>query len=409
MKINKTINNYFIILFSIIPISIMIGPSISLINFLIIDFSFLLLLFYLKDFSFFKSKPIKYLLLLYLYLILNSLISVDQSIGMARNFGFVRIIIFFVALNFFFKDKIFYQKVFIFWSTIILIVLIDVFIETILGRNIFGFGSSHGRRIVSFFKDEPVVGGFLNAFYLILIGFLYMKFQYKKNFYLISIISIIFFITIFLTGERSNTIKAFLGIALFYSIFDKYEFKQKLILVIISSIIMFSVVSNSDWFKARYVNQIKVSLTTNQLYFDLYKSGYQVFKKNYLFGVGNKNYRVVTCNSENLKNRDKDFICTTHPHQIYFEFLSEHGLIGSFFILFIFYKLIFSKISIVFKSRNYVQIGSLIYILLLFTPLLPSGAFFSNYSLSLLIINLGIFYAINEKFNIFSNPEKYKN
>ena len=236
-----------------------------------------------------------------------------------------------------------------------------------------------------------------------------MKFQYKKNFYLISIISIIFFITIFLTGERSNTIKAFLGIALFYSIFDKYEFKQKLILVIISSIIMFSVVSNSGWFKARYVNQIKVSLTTNQLYFDLYKSGYQVFKKNYLFGVGNKNYRVVTCNSENLKNRDKDFICTTHPHQIYFEFLSEHGLIGSLFILFIFYKLIFSKISIVFKSRNYVQIGSLIYILLLFTPLLPSGAFFSNYSLSLLIINLGIFYAINEKFNIFSNPEKYKN
>ena len=43
------------------------------------------------------------------------------------------------------------------------------------GKNIFGYGSEYGRRVLSFFKDEPIVGGFLNAFYLTLIGFWHLK------------------------------------------------------------------------------------------------------------------------------------------------------------------------------------------------------------------------------------------
>ena len=36
-----------------------------------------------------------------------------------------------------------------------------------------------------------------------------------------------------------------------------------------------------------------------------------------------------------------DYVCMTHPHQIYFELLSEHGLIGSIIILSIFTTIIF--------------------------------------------------------------------
>ena len=56
MMTNKGLNNYFLILFSLMPISIIIGSSISLINVLLIDLSFLFLLIYLKDFSFLKTK-----------------------------------------------------------------------------------------------------------------------------------------------------------------------------------------------------------------------------------------------------------------------------------------------------------------------------------------------------------------
>ena len=63
--VGKFINNYFITLFSLIPISIILGSTVSLINILLIDISFLFLIFYIREFSFLKNKAVKYLFLLY--------------------------------------------------------------------------------------------------------------------------------------------------------------------------------------------------------------------------------------------------------------------------------------------------------------------------------------------------------
>ena len=59
------------------------------------------------------------------------------------------------------------------------------------------------------------------------------------------------------------------------------------------------------------------------MYTALYKSSFNVFKDYPIFGVGNKNYRLETC-KEITKSY---YYCETHPHQIYFEFLAEHGLL----------------------------------------------------------------------------------
>ena len=112
MNLNKIINNYFLILFSIIPISIIVGPSVSLINILLIDICFIILIFIKRDFSFQNKEPLIYLIILYIYLIFNSYISIDPQIGFSRNFGFFRIIVLFIAINYFFKEKIFQNKVF---------------------------------------------------------------------------------------------------------------------------------------------------------------------------------------------------------------------------------------------------------------------------------------------------------
>ena len=146
----------------------------------------------------------------------------------------------------------------------------------------------------------------------------------------------------------------------------------------------------------RYFNQS--SNIKNTIYFQLYESGFEVFKNNKLFGVGNKNYRITTCNEKKKNNK---YICTTHPHQIYFEFLSEHGLIGTMILLVIFYKLIFSKILSTIREKNYIKIGSLIYLILVFTPIIPSGAFFTDFVLTLFAINLAIFYSSDKQLNIF--------
>ena len=101
------------------------------------------------------------------------------------------------------------------------------------------------------------------------------------------------------------------------------------------------------------------------------------------------------------------YVCQTHPHQIYLEILSEHGLVGLILIFYILYKLIFSRIKEILSGSNYIQ-KSLIYMLLNFLPVLPSGAFFGDFLITLFLINLGIFFASDLKTNVF-NYKNYRN
>lgn len=407
--ISKISYNYFLILYSIIPISFLFGPSISLINILVIDLSFILLILYKKNFSFLKSKPIKLLFLLYIYLIFNSFISLNSDLGFYRNLGFVRLIILFISINYFFNEKNFFNKVFLIWSCVFFLISFDVYLEGITGKNILGYGSEigkhkYGQRIVSFFIDEPIVGGFINAFLLIIVGFFSDKLNLKyKNLILFS--SFIFILAILITGERSNTLKAIFALIFFLLVVRNFSIKSKINSIILLSLIITISILNSDFLKLRFLTQIKNSLNYEKnIYFQLQKSGFEVFKNYKIFGVGNKNYRFETCNNNsNLKN--VNYICTTHPHQTYLEFLSEHGIFGTTVILLIFYLLIFSKFKLFFKSYKNIQLGTFIYLLFAFSPFLPSGSFFSDYSITLFFINMSIFYASSAELNIFDNSK----
>ena len=156
---------------SFIPLSIIIGPSISLINIILINLSILLLLFKSKNFTFVSNFSFKLILFLYFYLIFNSLISIDPLAGIKRNLGFIRYILLFILLNyyfFYFKKKNFLNI----WTLILCIFIIDVFIEFFNGSNILGWGAKevdgiiqpHAERIVGLFKDEPIAGSFMSGF-----------------------------------------------------------------------------------------------------------------------------------------------------------------------------------------------------------------------------------------------------
>lgn len=399
-------NNYFLILISLLPFSILAGPAISLSLIILLDISFLF--FFLKQTKEYKilfNNDLKFLILLFAYLIFNSLISLDISSSLLRNLGFLRIIILFVAINYFFLDDSFQKKVMKIWMITIGIVIFDVFYEFSFEKNILGYTSDNGNRLVSFFKDELIVGGFLNAFYLMIIGFL-LNYSKEKNKYKILVFSLIFLLAIFLTGERSNSLKALLGVITFIILLPIFDFKKKLLIFISIVILITSALFYSPTMKTRFVHQIKHILSNKDIsYSQIYLSGYQVFLNNPIFGVGNKNYRVETCHykdtKKNLNKKTDLYICETHPHQIYLEFLTEHGIVGSIILLFILFKLIFSKIKLIISNRNYLQLGSFIYLILVFLPILPSGAFFGDYSLTVFSLNLSLLYAVNKKTNIF--------
>ena len=402
----------YLFLISILPISIIVGPSISLLNILLIVIVFLVNL--KLDKIKLENQFLIYLLLtLYVYLIFNSFISIDYKEGIFRNLGFIRFIILFIAINFFFTISKNNFKFINFWSVVILIVVFDSFIEFSFGKNLLGYGDDlYVDRIVSFFKDEPIVGSYLLGFNFIIVGYFFEKF-YKQNLKLKLVLFLILFILvgcILITGERSNGIKAIIGLAIFLFLNNKISTKIKISIFLFSLIFVGLIISNSNYLKVRYGQQLFSQLfdnsqrdqfIENNLYLKLYKSGFAIFKDNPIFGVGNKNYRVITTKNLDTKINDK-YVLNTHPHQIYIELLSEHGLVGSIILLSIFFYLIFKNLKIIILSRNSIQLGCFTYLIINFLPILPSGSFFNDFSSTLFWINLSIMYACNKKTNIFT-------
>ena len=169
----ESYNEKFIIfLFSFLPISLILGNSAINSNIIIIDLFFLLTCYRQKQWSWIGNKYFYFFISIWIYLVINSLISQNliggfditrkeiiypQKESIVRSVGFIRFIIFLFAVQyFFFNSKKIFNQIFLYWSIIIFVVLIDVAFERIFGFNLLGFESPSPRRVVSFFKDELV-------------------------------------------------------------------------------------------------------------------------------------------------------------------------------------------------------------------------------------------------------------
>ncbi len=420
MKNTKNINkNIPTILLSVLPISIIVGASFSLVNIVLFSTFFIIIYFSKNDIKIIDFKPVLLLFILYLYLILNSLISVDITSGIYRNFGFIRFIIFFLMVNYIFFINEKNSTILKVWSTIFFIVLVDVYIERFTGSNIFGFGKleingvpqPYANRVISFFRTEPIAGAFLCGFCFIIMGYVLNYLKFKKIFKILGFLIILSCLFgIILTGERSNSLKALIGFTVFISIVDYVNLRSKITILLSILVIFLLTINLSSYIKLRYIDQFYNEIKTkdqrkkffeSNLYIRLYKSGFHVFKNNPWFGVGNKNYRIETCDKKkNFIN--KEYICLTHPHQVYIEMLSEHGIVGTIIILSIIFYLMFRIIRKIIVSRNFIQAGCFAYLLINFIPILPSGSFFNNFNITLFMINFSLIYAVNKETNIFS-------
>ena len=287
----KKIKYIYALLLSFIPISIIVGPAISLMNILLISLTAIFLIVSSKKIYFLKNTEILALTIIFVYLLFNTYISLDYNYSLTRNFGFLRFILLFIAINYFFYKIKNTNIIFKFWTIIIFTIIVDSYVEFIFGQNILGFGnekSVHIGRIVSFFKDEPIVGGFLNGFFFLLLGYLFMYEYLKKYNYLIYFLIVtLFLICIFITGERSNTIKAIIGLSIFFFLNQEFKLKHKLFLIISFFIVAFILISNSTYLKSRYIDNIispiikadtREKFLQENIYFKHYRSGYAVFK-----------------------------------------------------------------------------------------------------------------------------------
>ena len=111
-----------------------------------------------------------------------------------------------------------------------------------------------------------------------------------------------------------------------------------------------------------------------------YKLAYKLFLNQPIFGAGPKGFRYY-CRS--VKYDPKVGVCSTHPHNIVIQILSETGILG---FIFYFSGLLFLIIKILscankaklLKDKNCFLIISIGLFVNLF-PLVPGGNFFNNW------------------------------
>jgi len=122
------------------------------------------------------------------------------------------------------------------------------------------------------------------------------------------------------------------------------------------------------------------------------KLAFKLFNESKIFGAGPKGFRYY-CRTVNY---DSDVgICSTHPHNITIQIITELGLIGLMFyifagcfVLYNFFKLLINKkYTDQYLSFYAITLGLIINLF----PLIPGGNFFNNWISLFLYYNIGFY------------------
>lgn len=395
-QIKKIEYNTILYLFSLLPISLIVGTAIVNTHVLLISIYFIFHIFKKKKLEFLRNKIFFIFILIWSLLILNSLFIANTYESLIRSFGFIRFIILIFAFKYFFEnlDETFREKVLKTWFIIFCVVTIDIFIEFFYGSNIFGFKALYPGRIASFTGDELVIGNYYFGFVLFALSFCY-KYNFKNYKIFFYIALLIFITTSFLIGERSNFVKVFLISLLFIFLIDKKYYIKKIFVILIFLTISTTITLNNEFFKSRFLNEIIIPFNEKGLskFINDTKHGQHfliaknIFKENKIFGIGLKNFRNE---SKLIKYHSDETIAegsTTHPHQIHYEFLSETGLIGyCIFSIFFIISILFGLKSY-FTNKDPLLLSSTLFIFATAMPLIPSGSFFTSFGATIFWIN----------------------
>ena len=348
--------------------------------------------------NFLTNPEIKILFIFFFFLIINLFINNPNTKSFISTIGFLRFIIFIPMVIFFisYKNFKFLNLYLNFWSFIFVLLSVDLLIEFSRGKNIFGFESGYPGRLAGMMGDELVIGFFYYCFFLI-IGSHIIK---KINYNFLSIFFILFFLVIFfLIGERANFLRGILCLIFIFTFIKNTNLKKKIFISLLTILLLMGVSYSSKYFKGRYFDALIKPVISNPVNFIKqshhgahYDVATKIFNNNRYFGIGLKNFRHE-CKKEKYFNEQfkmSKIRCSTHPHQIHLELLSELGLIIYFiFILFIF---VYLKSQYIYfkKNNNFLLLCSSLTVGFYFLLPLPTGSFFTSYTSSLFWFILGI-------------------
>ena len=299
-KNNCYLDKISLFLILALPIGLLISSGVSETIKVFIIIIFLINCFYKKNFLWLKNEYFILLFLIWISLLLNLLFSQNFNLSFSRNIFFFKNIIFVFALIYFLRKEKDFNLIFNIYLIITGIVAFDIFIEFFYNKNIFGFQSTYPGRIASFLGKELKIAHFMLGFLFIVSSYFLQKILKKKPNYKMFgfIIIIIFFISLLLTGERANSIRAFFIALIFVILTRKEIFTQKKIFLATIILLSFGAYFFSEKIRNRFdaiLEPVKnigiIEAFKETQHAAHYYTAIKIFEKYPIFGIGNKNFR----------------------------------------------------------------------------------------------------------------------
>ncbi len=410
--IDNKINLFLKLILIFFPIFIILGP------FALNLFSIIFSLYAIKNFQEFKIFNKKIILLFFSFIILLfPFESIEFNTAFIKYLSFFRFVLMLFGIIIFLnkenKKNNILLKVYKSYILILIIIVFDVLVEYFTGSNILGYRSEYIGRIASFTNDELIIG-YISSFLILFTS----AFIFKKTKILYYFIILFIFVTIsFLIGERSNFIKLFVLVITSISIqyFYSKNFKAKNLIVLIPALLIlsvsfFEITKNTKPGKKLYstfdnlivIENDKFSLNLKEEFYNSrhayhYTTAYKIFLEYPVFGIGINNFFLESTKEKYMiKNYGP---ASNHPHQIYLEIISEVGLTGLVYFIFIFFYPIYCSIKSFKKSKKIILLSHLFLHIFFIFPILPTGSLFgTNYGIPFWF-NLSILIYLSNKKN----------
>ena len=408
---NELATNIIYFLIIALPITLVSGPFLSDLSISIITIIFIYISYKKKLIFYYNNKYSKIFGIFFLILLITSFLSTDYFISFKKTIFFFRFWIFALAVWYIFnikKEKL-CKHLIISFTLIFIILIIDGYYQFIFKENILGW-KVYGSRVSSLFKDELILGSYLSRLLPIYFALLiYTNFEKKISAYILFFLIFVGIETLtFLSGERVAFF--YINASTLMLIFTMRNYKLFRFFTVITSIVVIVLLINvypksTDRIINKTISQLgfeqkkiddnnneDASAPTSELkqkkyIFSLehqnhYISSFRMFKDNIISGIGPRMFRY-TCG---LKKYNIWEGCSTHPHNTYVQLLTETGLIGFLFGLFVFFTIFISILKHFilkfYKKKilfNDFQLALISAIMISLWPFVPTGGLFNNW------------------------------
>ena len=329
------LTNIFSYLIILLPIFLISGPFLSDLSISILAIASF---FYLRHKKFFYNYFFIFFIIFWFLALSSSIFSDYKVLAFKSSLFYFRFCFFSLFVWWILeKDKKILEKIYFVLLFCFLILMFDSVFQYLNGSNIFNMEIIIKDRISSFFGDELIMGSYLMRifpFFLALSFYFYRKKNHEK-FLLPSIFFIVMVqITIFLSGERTSFILFNFSILLFLIFLN--DFRKIRIFIFFTYLISLTILLTVDSpFKQRIIDTTLKQTQINELgykkyifskqYQEHYLSAWMMFKDHKLLGIGPRNFREI-CKQK--KYNFSELTCSTHPHNIPLQLLSEVGIFG---------------------------------------------------------------------------------